>query len=367
MTASASPIPSNALRRTIRTASGLVEAGLLPSNQRAAIERLSQDYALAITPALADLINPHDKDDPIGKQFLPDLREHQIAQEETDDPIGDHAHEKTTGLIHRYAHKALLKIVGTCPVYCRFCFRREMVGPAKGETLSSRDLEAALAYIAATPALQEIIITGGDPLILSVERLHRLATRLGTIPHLQKIRWHTRLPVALPDHITDALAQALTASGKQTRLALHINHPKEFSPAVKQAIARLQKHGIEILSQSVLLNGINTDLATLDALGRCFQDNGMTPYYIHHPDLAKGTAHFRFPLQHGIDLIRAWHERNKEYSLPRYMLDLPGGYGKVDLLSEAVKQRDAQMFEITDRTGRTHLYQSADAASSSSL
>ena len=367
MTAAASPIPSNALRRTIRTASGLVEAGLLAADKSAAIELLSQDYALAITPALADLIDPHDKDDPIGKQFLPDLREHQIAQEETDDPIGDHAHKKTTGLIHRYAHKALLKIVGTCPVYCRFCFRREMVGPAKGETLSTRDLEATLAYIAATPALHEIIITGGDPLILSVERLHRLAMRLGTIPHLQKIRWHTRYPVALPDHITDALAQALTASGKQTRLALHINHPKEFSPAVKQAIARLQKHDIEILSQSVLLKGINADLAVLEALKTCFYETGMTPYYIHHPDLAKGTAHFRFPLQDGIALMHAWHAKNHGLALPRYMLDLPGGFGKVDLLSPAVKRLDSQSFEITDRTGRTHLYQSADAASSSSF
>jgi lysine 2,3-aminomutase len=352
-------------QRTLRTAAHLVEAGLLADDLKTSIDRLSQDYALAITPALAALIDPNDTNDPIGKQFLPDLREFTITQEERNDPIGDHAHEKTTGLIHRYEDKALLKIVGTCPVYCRFCFRREMVGPAKGETLSRHEIDLAIDYIAATPALKEIIITGGDPLILSVPRLQDLATRLGTIAHLETIRWHTRLPVALPEQITEECAQALTASGKPTRLALHINHPKEFSPALRHAIKILQKQKIEILSQSVLLKDINTDLAALDALKACFDATGMTPYYIHHPDLAKGTSHFRFPLQDGIDLIRAWHERHKGLSMPRYMLDLPGGFGKVDLLSGAVQKRGHDTFEITDRTGRMHLYQSAVASSSS--
>ena len=356
-----SPVP----QRTLRTAAQLVDAGLIPYAQQEAIARLSQDYALAITPALAALIDPHNPDDPIRKQFVPDLREHHSTAEERDDPIGDHAHEKTTGLIHRYHDRALLKIVGTCPVYCRFCFRREMVGPAKGDTLSHHDLNTALDYISATPILREIIITGGDPLVLSPRRLHALAERLGRIPHLQKIRWHSRFPVALPEQVTETLAQALSASGKPTRLALHVNHPREFSPAVKTAIAVLQKQKIEILSQTVLLKDINTDLATLDHLKQCFDETGMTPYYIHHPDLAKGTGHFRFCVHEGIALMKDWHRKHPPSVLPRYMLDLPGGFGKVDLLSDAVTLHDPNTLAITDRHGQIHLYQSAVAASSS--
>ena len=342
----------------LRTAAGLVAAGLLPPEQAQAMEQLSKHYAIAITPDLLNLIDPNNPDDPIRKQFVPDLRELEFTPDEINDPIGDGAHEKTGGLIHRYQDKALLKLVGTCPIYCRFCFRREMVGPEKGDTLTPQKIDKALDYIATTPNLREIIITGGDPLILSVARLHKIATRLGTIPHLTHIRWHSRFPVASPQSVTTAMAQALAASGKTTRLALHINHPREFSPAVKTAIATLQGHGIEVLSQSVLLAGINADLEILQDLKTCFTETGMKPYYMHHPDLAKGTSHFRFSLQDGMTLMRAWQQQNADQRLPRYVLDLPGGFGKVDLLSGAVKRLDDTQFAITDRHGKIHLYQS---------
>ena len=345
-------------RPVLRSVNALVTAGLLPPEQAGTMQPLAEHYALALTADLVDLIDPNDPEDPIRKQFVPDLRELDITPDEIDDPIGDGAHEKTQGLIHRYEDRALLKLVGTCPIYCRFCFRREMVGPDKGTTLTAHKIEKALAYIAATPTLREIIITGGDPLILSVARLHDIAARLGTIPHLTNIRWHSRFPVASPNRVTAAMAQALAASGKTTRLALHINHPREFSPAVKTAIATLQKYRIEVLSQTVLLAGVNADLATLQALQNCFAMTGMTPYYIHHPDLAKGTSHFRFTLHDGIALMRAWHQKNPAQKMPRYVLDLPGGFGKIDLLSDAVKALDEHRFAITDRHGQTHLYQS---------
>jgi lysine 2,3-aminomutase len=349
---------SDQKRPVLRTIESLVEAGLLPPDASDTMETLAKQYALAITPDLVDLMDADNPEDPIRKQFVPDLRELTVTADEIDDPIGDEAHEKTTGLIHRYDNKALLKLVGTCPVYCRFCFRREMVGPVKGDTLTAHEIETALASIEATPDLREIIITGGDPLILSLERLHKLASRLGQITHLEKIRWHSRFPVASPNKVTDAMAEALAASGKLTRLALHINHPREFSPAVRTAIATLQKHQIEILSQTVLLAGVNADLDTLQELKTCFTTTGMTPYYLHHPDLAKGTGHFRFSLHDGLALIRRWYQKNPDQLMPRYMLDLPGGFGKIDLLSDAVKALDDQTFDITDRHGRVHRYQS---------
>ena len=349
---------SDQKRPVLRSIEGLVQAGLLPPDASANMEALAKQYALAITPDLMDLMDANNPEDPIRKQFVPDLRELTVTADEIDDPIGDEAHEKTTGLIHRYDNKALLKLVGTCPVYCRFCFRREMVGPVKGDTLTAHEIEAALAYIEATPDLREIIITGGDPLILSMERLNKIASRLGQITHLEKIRWHSRFPVASPHSVTDAMAQALAASGKRTRVALHINHPREFSPAVRTAIATLQKHQIEILSQTVLLAGVNADLDTLQELKTCFTATGMTPYYLHHPDLAKGTGHFRLSLHDGLALIRAWYQQNPDQPMPRYVLDLPGGFGKIDLLSDAVTGLDDQTFDITDRHGHVHRYQS---------
>lgn len=358
---------SDPKRPILRSIEGLVQAGLLPADPSETMDALARHYALAITPDLVDLIDPDNLDDPIRKQFVPDLRELTVTADEIDDPIGDQAHEKTKGLIHRYANKALLKLVGTCPVYCRFCFRREMVGPIKGDTLTAREIEAALAYIEATPDLREIIITGGDPLILSIERLHKIASRLGTIAHLEKIRWHSRFPVASPNRVTEAMAQALAASGKTTRLALHINHPREFSPAVRTAIATLQKQGIDVLSQTVLLAGVNADIETLQELKSCISATGMTPYYVHHPDLAKGTGHFRISLHDGLALIRTWYRQNPDQQMPRYVLDLPGGFGKIDLLSEAVKALDEQTFEITDRHGHVHLYQSVASPLKSTL
>ena len=343
-------------RPTLRRLAELVDAGLLLAEDAALMDQQPIAYAVAITPALIDLMDPHDPHDPIRQQFIPDPREYVTEINEYEDPIGDHAHQKTPGLIHRYPDRVLLKVVGTCPVYCRFCFRREMVGPDKGTALTPQQIEAALSYIDATPAVREVIITGGDPLIMAPKRLEKLARRLGQISHIETIRWHSRLPVASPHLVTPILAAALAASGKPTRLALHINHPREFSLATRAAITCLQQHGLTLISQSVLLAGINTDLDVLQQLKTYFDETGLIPYYMHHPDLAKGTGHFRFPLSKGIALMRAWHQTSASAVLPRYVLDLPGGFGKIDLLSNAVRRLDEHHYLVTDRTGRQHPY-----------
>ena len=201
---------------------------------------------------MAELIDRADPNDPIARQFVPDPAELDVQPEERADPIGDHAHSPVEGIVHRYPDRVLLKLTHVCAVYCRFCFRREMVGPA-AEPLTAQQLDAALGYIAAHPEIWEVVLTGGDPLVLSARRLKQVVSRLAAIPHVKVIRVHTRVPVADPARITAELVRALKAKGKATYVVLHANHARELTDAAREACARLIDAGIPMLSQSVLL------------------------------------------------------------------------------------------------------------------
>jgi lysine 2,3-aminomutase len=215
---------------TLRTPIGLAEAGLIEREQVPALERVAARYAVAISPAIAALIDRGDPADPIARQFVPDPAELTFLPEERADPIGDHPHSPVEGIVHRYPDRVLLKAVHVCPVYCRFCFRREMVGPAGLGTLSGEALDEAFAYIAARPEIWEVILTGGDPLVLSPRRLAELMERLGAIDHVKVVRFHTRVPVVEPERVDAAMVEALKASGKAVYVALHANHPRELTP-----------------------------------------------------------------------------------------------------------------------------------------
>jgi len=313
---------------TIRLPSELIAAGLAPADALADLARVAERYAVAITPEIAALIDRADPQDPIARQFVPDVKELEAAPGERADPIGDDAHSPVDGIVHRYPDRVLLKLVNVCAVYCRFCFRREMVGPGK-QMLSPQQLDAALGYIAANPAIWEVILTGGDPLVLSPRRLTDVMRRIAAIDHVKIVRLHTRLPVVSPDKITPALVRALKASGKTTYIALHANHPRELTPAVRAACARLIDAGIAMVSQSVLLRGVNDDAVTLEALVRAFVECRIKPYYLHHADMAPGTAHFRTTIEEGQTLMRALRGRVSGLAQPTYVLDIPGGHGKV--------------------------------------
>jgi lysine 2,3-aminomutase len=313
---------------TIRLPSELVAAGLAPPEKLADLARVASRYAVAITPGVADLIDRGDPHDPIARQFVPDIAELTATPEERADPIGDDAHSPVDGVVHRYPDRVLLKLVNVCAVYCRFCFRREMVGPGK-QMLSPDKLDAALAYIRAHPGIWEVILTGGDPLVLSARRLGDVIIRIAAIDHVKIVRLHTRLPVVSPAKITPALVRALKAPGKASYVALHANHPRELTPAVRAACARIVDAGIPMVSQSVLLRGVNDDAATLEALMRAFVECRIKPYYLHHADLAPGTSHFRTTLGEGQVLMRALRGRLSGLAQPTYVLDIPGGYGKV--------------------------------------
>jgi lysine 2,3-aminomutase len=340
-----------AARKSLRTPAELVEARLAPRDRLAVLQQVAARYAVAITPDLAELIDRADPADPIARQFVPDRREMTAQPGESRDPIGDDAHSPVAGIVHRYPDRVLLKIVNACAVYCRFCFRRETVGPGQGG-LSPAALEAAFDYIRADPAIWEVILTGGDPLVLSARRLKKTVARLAAIEHVKVIRIHTRLPVAAPARITPALVRALRTA-KATFVVLHANHPRELTAAVRAACTRLVDAGIPMLSQSVLLRGINDDAATLGALFRALVECRIKPYYLHHADLAPGTAHLRTGIAEGQALLRALHGRTSGLCQPSYVLDIPGGHGKSPIGPNYLSADGAA---VEDYHGQRHCY-----------
>lgn len=338
------------LRQTLRNASDLVDAGFLPAAREDEAARVGARYAIAVTPAMAELIDPRDASDPIARQFVPDARELDTTPEERADPIGDHAKSPLRGIVHRYPDRVLLKIVGVCPVYCRFCFRREMVGPAAEANLTADELDAALGYIRAHSEIWEVILTGGDPFILSPRRVEEVTRSLGSIAHVKVVRWHTRVPVVAPERVTNAFVAALRTSKKTVYVALHANHPREFTAAARAAIGRLVDAGVPVVSQTVLLRGVNDSVDVLEDLMRAFVETRVTPYYLHHGDLAPGTAHFRTTIEDGQALVRALRQRLSGLAMPTYVLDIPGGHGKVPIGPEYLEEDGA----VRDPSGHAH-------------
>ncbi|WEK05024.1 MAG: lysine-2,3-aminomutase-like protein [Candidatus Devosia phytovorans] len=347
------PFKNPARERSIKSVEGLVEAGLAAAD--AGLGAVTEKYAVAITPAVLALIDPSDPDDPMARQFVPTAAELVTTPDELADPIGDLSHSPVEGIVHRYPDRVLLKAVHVCPVYCRFCFRREMVGPQGLGTLTGPELDAAIAYIASHDEIWEVILTGGDPLVLSSRRLRELMARLAGIEHVKIVRFHTRVPVVEPERVDAEMVAALKASGKATYLAVHANHPREFSPSAKEALALLADSGVVLISQSVLLRGVNDDVETLAALMKGFVENRVKPYYLHHPDLAPGTSHFRLSIDEGQRLVTALRGRISGLAQPTYILDIPGGHGKAEIGASVISGQDG-CFTVRDWQGGEHQY-----------
>ncbi len=315
------------MTRTITTVDALISAGLAPEAARPALEQVTQRYAVAVTPAVAALIQA--PDDPIARQYLPDTAELLTQPWEQDDPTADAPFTPVKGVVHRYPDRALLKPLLACPVYCRFCFRREHVGP-DGGLLSAAELAAALAWFARTPQVREAILTGGDPLMLSPRRLGGMLGRLAAMPHIELLRLHTRVPVAAPALVTEALCAALTRD-KPVYVCVHANHAREFSADAIAALAALHGAGVVLLGQSVLLAGVNDSAEALEALFRAMLRARVKPYYLHQLDPAPGTARFAVPVERGRALLRELRGRMSGLAWPTYVQEGPGGTGKKPL------------------------------------
>jgi lysine 2,3-aminomutase len=305
----------------------LGQAGLITEDEATALAAVEARYAVAVSPAMQRLIPS--SDDPIGRQFIPDLAELTVAPHERTDPIGDDALSPVKGVVHRYPDRALLKPLLICPVYCRFCFRREHVGP-DGGLLTDAELQTAYAWFEAHPAVTEIILTGGDPLMLSPRRLGAILRRLSAMPHVRTLRIHTRVPVAAPERVTPALLDALDVE-QALWMAVHANHVREFSAEARQALRHLSRRGVPLLGQSVLLRGVNDSAEALEALFRAMVETRIKPYYLHQLDPAPGTARFHVPIEEGRALLEQLRGRVTGLAWPTYVLDIPGGYGKVPI------------------------------------
>jgi lysine 2,3-aminomutase len=344
---------SSAPRRSVRTAEGLANASLVSRADVEELEKVAGKYAVAITPTILDRISTADPTGAVRRQFVPTVSELNILDAERDDPISDEAFSPVTGIVHRYPDRVLLKPLLVCPVYCRFCFRREAVGQGDG-LLPESDLVRALEYIAETPQVWEVVLTGGDPLMMSSRRIGRILDALEAIEHVRTVRFHTRVPVVDPGRITDDLCAVLDRE-LPVWIVTHINAAEEVGPEASAALRRLSRTGLPLLGQSVLLRGINDTPEQLEALLRTLVRNRVKPYHLNHTDLANGTSHFRTPIEKGQEIMRSLRGSVSGLCQPTFILDIPGGHGKVPIGPQYL-HRDGDGWQVTDPFGEVHRY-----------
>ncbi len=343
-------------RTVLTTIPQLVAAGLIGEDRAPALEEVAARYAVATPRGLLDLWDPSDPDDPVALQYLPHESERLRTPDELDDPIGDHLRSPVEGVVHRYPDRVLLMPTTLCAVYCRFCFRRETVGPGGTATLGPEALEAALSYIASRNEIVEVILTGGDPLVLSARRLDVIFRRLADMTHVRAIRVHTRIPVAAPEKVTADLIRALQGAGRPLTMAVHVNHSRELGPGAQTALGLLADAQIPLLSQTVLLKGVNDDVEVLAALMRRLVELRVRPYYLHHPDMAPGTARFRLSLDAGRALAKGLRRVLPVFCQPTYVLDVPGGLGKTPVAGSRAKPLGDGRFAIDTPLGGVVVY-----------
>lgn len=332
-----------------------MDEGFASFDKRATLENVANRYAVALPPALAALIDRNDPNDPIARQFVPATAELDTQPQELADPIGDDVHSPVEGIVHRYPDRVLLKLTHVCAVYCRFCFRREMVGPDKPNALSPTALAAALDYIRSHKDIWEVILTGGDPLVLSARRLRAVMKTLGEIDHVKIVRIHTRMPIAEPARITRDFIRAMKIKGKASYVAIHVNHARELTPAARHACALMADAGIPLLAQTVLVAGVNDNAQAMSELMRACVETRIKPFYLHHGDLAPGTAHLRTGIATGQQLMKEMRGRVSGLCQPTYVLDIPGGHGKSPIGPNYI-ERDGDRTLVEDFNGQRHAY-----------
>lgn len=320
------------------------------------LDEVAERYAVAITPVIQELVDAESGAGPISRQFVPDARELETQATDMADPIGDRSHAPVPGIVHRYRDRVLLMPTHICAAYCRFCFRRETVGKAGSGMLAEAELDGALQYIREHDEIWEVILSGGDPLILSARRLEQILGELRRIDHVRVIRIHSRVPLVAPAQVDDKLVNVLRAAAPLF-VVLHANHANEFTADGAAACARLVDAGIPMLGQSVLLRNVNDDVDTLECLMRHFVENRIKPYYLHHADRANGTTHFRTTLETGQAIVADLRGRVSGICQPSYVLDVPGGHGKSPVGPNYVRRHDGGSTEVRDYEGHWHPYE----------
>jgi lysine 2,3-aminomutase len=342
------------LRHRIRDLAGLERVLRLTDGERDAVRRHRGALPLGITPYYARLLDPDDPTQPLRRTVVPVMAEFVRRSGEFDDPLGEEKHSPAPGLVHTYPDKVLFLVTSVCATYCRYCTRARLVG-GKTSLTSRANWERALAYIAATPAVRDVLISGGEPLILSDEKLDGLLCRLRAIPHVELIRISTKVPAVLPQRITPALVRVLRRY-HPLWLSVHFVHPDELTPEAGRACGRLADAGIPMCSQTVLLKGVNDDPETMKRLMLGLLRFRVKPYYLHQCDAVAGSSRFRAPVSRGIEIIRSLHGHTTGYAVPLFMIDAPGGGGKVPVAPEYVIGRRKKELTLRGFRGETHRY-----------
>ena len=341
-------------RNAVRSLKALSQYLPLSSKAQSGVEKAQRLFRMKITPYYLGLMDPDNPACPIAKMAVPNIRELTVCPDELEDPIGDENRELNNQpvprLIHRYTDRALLLPTNRCGSYCRHCFRRRLAGRAD-QNATEFEISTALRYIRMHTEVREVILSGGDPLMLSDDMLFSLLDRIKRIPHVRVVRIHSRMPVVNPYRITNELVEGL-ARFRPLWLVLHVNHPREVTPIAENRWRKLTASGIPLLNQTVLLKGVNDHADTLKELGWRLIESGVQPYYLHHLDLARGTGHFRVSVRNGLHLIRKLQGALPGYAMPRYVLDIPGGYGKVPLQHTYLTERKDGALYIETPNGR---------------
>jgi lysine 2,3-aminomutase len=350
---------AEAIRSSVTTTGELLaylrERGIDPT--LVGVDRLGEPAVLPLRVPryYLDLIDWEDPADPLRRQVLPLPEEQVVLPDDLRDPIGDDAHSPVPGIVHRYPDRVLLLLTATCAVHCRFCFRREFIGtPVR--VLHADQLEAAFQYVREHQQIWEVILSGGDPLVFPDSYLARILARVRSIPHVRIIRVHTRTPAIFPARLTPQTAELLRDHAPAYLIA-HVNHPREVTPEFAEHVGYLIDRGVPVLSQSVLLRGVNDTVDTLTTLFRRLVEARVKPYYLHQLDRAPGTNHFRVPIKDGLRLMRTLRGNVSGLCLPTYMLDIPGGHGKVPLAAEYVHALDDGTYAVVNHRGERFAYQ----------
>lgn len=342
------------LQHRLTTAAQLEQYMTLTPEEKAGCEFASHKLSLAITPYFFNLIDRNDPECPIRKQVIPRAGEMQLSAEEMLDSLGEDEHSPVPGLVHRYPDRVLFLVTDRCAAYCRYCTRSRLVSNAQHYDFHP-SYEKSLAYIAAHPEVRDVLISGGDPLLLSDNKLDHLLGRLRAIPHVEFIRIGTRIPVFLPQRITPALCEVFKKHGP-IWMSIHVNHPKEATKEVKDACERLAFAGVPLGNQSVLLRGINDDVDVMKALVHRLLRMRVRPYYIYQMDLITGGAHFKADVRQGIEIIGALRGHTTGYAVPQYVIDAPGGGGKVPINPEYLEKITDEEVIFRNYEGRRFSY-----------
>lgn len=348
------------LRNRIRDEAGIARILRLTEDEKAGIRARQGMLPLGVTPYYAGLLDPDDAEQGLRRTKVPSMAEFEVGPDERADPLGEDAHSPLPGLVHTYPDKVLFLVTDFCATYCRYCTRARMVGG--GEFLPKREMwEKALDYIRERPEIRDVLISGGDPLILADDRLEWLLERLAGIPHVEFLRIGTKVPVVLPMRITEAFC-AMVRMYHPVFMSVHVIHPDELTPEVEVAMNRLADAGVVMGGQTVLLKGVNDDAETMMALNQGLLRLRCRPYYMHQCDPVLGSMHFRTPIRKGVEILEALHGHTTGYAVPMYMIDAPGGGGKIPVSVNSVVGSLGEDVVLRNYRGEEYRYWDPDFA-----